>query len=317
MRVCVTGGAGFIGSHLVDRLVADGHAVAVLDDLSTGRRSNLADVESRIRFVAGDVRDSGDAREVVRGAEIVFHLAALASVARSLARPREVVDVNVAGTLSLLEAARASSARRVVFASSSSVYGDPDRVPVAETVPLRPRSPYAASKAAGEGFLSAFQATHGLEAVVLRFFSVYGPRQQAEARYAAAVPRFVAACLAGETPCIEGDGLQTRDFTYVEDVVEAVCRAAALPEALPGPVNVGAGRRTSILDLAAAVASACDTAVTPQHVGARAGDVRHSQADIGRAAAWIGWTPSTALDEGIRRTVASARDRDRAVESPG
>lgn len=315
MRACVTGGAGFIGSHLVDRLLAEGHEVAVLDDLSTGRVENLSCARSHIRFVQADVRDPAAAREAVRGAEVVFHQAALASVALSLERPREAVDVNVGGTLSLLQAAHEAGARRVVFASSSSVYGDAPRVPEAEDLPLRPRSPYAASKAAGEGLLSAYHATHGLEAVVLRYFNVYGPRQPAGTPYAAAVPRFVQACLAGAAPCVEGDGLQTRDFTFVDDVVEAACRAATAPAATRGPINVGGGRRTSIVELAALVGAACGSELPPRHVAARPGDVRDSQADIQRAAAWLGWAPSVPLAEGIRRTVAAARERDGRVES--
>jgi len=231
MRTCVTGGAGFIGSNLVDRLVRDGHEVAVLDNLSTGRRENLEAVEGDVRFFEGDLRDPAVVAQAVRGCEAVFHLAALAAVARSIDDPQEVTDVNVGGTLNLLMAARDAGARRVVFASSSSVYGDTPTLPKVETMPTSPRSPYAASKVAGEALLMAFHAAYGLEGVALRYFNVYGPRQSPDSQYAAVIPLFVAAMSEGRPPTIHGDGEQTRDFTFVADVVDAVVRAATAPAA--------------------------------------------------------------------------------------
>jgi UDP-glucose 4-epimerase len=307
MKVLVTGGAGFIGSHLTDRLVADGHHVTVLDNLATGSLQNLAGVRARIDWIEGDLRDRAAVERAVRGVEVVFHQAALASVARSVENPREVTEVNVGGTLNLLVAARDAKVRRIVFASSSSVYGDTPELPKVETMPCAPRSPYAASKAAGEAYLSAFQASYGLEAAILRYFNVYGPRQSPRSLYAAVVPRFADAVLRGTPPTIYGDGGQTRDFTFVGDVVDALGRAAQAPRAVEGPMNVGGGRRISILDLVAAVGRAAGLAVVPTHEPARVGDVRDSLADIGRARDRLGWAPRTALAEGIVRVVDAAR----------
>jgi len=315
MHTLVTGGAGFIGSHLVDHLLAEGHTVAVLDDLSTGRAENLAAVRDRIDFVEGDVRDGEAVRRATRGAEVIYHQAALASVPRSIEQPTLVASVNVGGTLAVLDAARAGGARRVVLASSSSVYGDVEQLPREESMLLRPRSPYAASKSGAEAFMEAYSAAFGLETAVLRYFNVYGPRQRARSRYAAAVPRFIAASLAGQAAVIEGDGEQTRDFTFVADVAEAAARAGQEAGALDGPINIGAGTRTSVKDLAAMIAEACGSGLAPEHVPSRFGDVRHAQAAITRARDCLGWSPATSLADGIAQTVAAARACDRPVES--
>lgn len=305
MKACVTGGAGFIGSHLVDRLLAAGHEVVVLDNLSTGSRANLEGAGARLTLLEGDLRDPAAVAAAVAGCEVVFHQAALAAVARSVDNPVEVHEVNVVGTLHLLEACRAAGVRRVVFASSSSVYGDTPTLPKREDAPLRPRSPYAATKAAGEGLMQAWHATYGLETVVLRYFNVYGPRQSPRSQYAAVVPRFVAAVRAGEAPVIYGDGQQTRDFTWVGDVVHALELAASAPGAAgAGPINLGGGERVSVLSLAQRVARAAGREVAPRHEPARAGDVRDSLADTARARALLGWVPRTSLDEGLARLVA-------------
>jgi UDP-glucose 4-epimerase len=306
MRVCVTGGAGFIGSHLVDRLVREGHEVVVLDDLSTGRLENLDGVDGRADVRTGDVRDRAAVAGALRGCEVVFHQAALASVARSVSNPAEVTEVNVAGTVNVLVEAVAARVRRVVFASSSSVYGDTPTLPKTEDMPLSPRSPYAASKAAGEGYLSAFSAAYGLETVALRYFNVYGPRQSPRSQYAAVVPLFVEAAVEGRRAVVHGDGLQTRDFTFVGDVVEANVLAATAPAAF-GAVNVGGGRRIAVLDLLHAVARTAAAQVSPVHEPARTGDVRDSLADVSRARSLLGWKPRTSLEEGIAKTVAAAR----------
>jgi UDP-glucose 4-epimerase len=306
MKALVTGGAGFIGSHLVDRLVGDGHRVVVLDNLATGRLENLAASRDRIEWIEGDLRDRAAVERAVRGVEVVFHLAALAAVARSVESPREVTEANVGGTVNVLAAAKDAKARRVVFASSSSVYGDTPELPKHEGMPLSPRSPYAASKAAGEAYLSGFQASYGLETAALRFFNVYGPRQRADSLYAAVVPRFVEAAIAGRPAVVYGDGLQTRDFTFVADVVDAVLRAASLPRAVEGPMNVGGGQRVSILDLARAIARVTGFSAPPRHEPARVGDVRDSLADIRRARERLGWEPGTSLADGVARVVAAA-----------
>jgi nucleoside-diphosphate-sugar epimerase len=306
VKAVVTGGAGFIGSHLVERLVADGHRVVVLDNFLTGRVEHLAAVDGRVDVQRGDIRDRAALDRACAGAEVVFHLAALTSVAGSVDEPLEVADVNVTGTVHVLRAAAAARVRRVVFASSSSVYGDTPTLPKREDMEALPRSPYAASKLAGESFLWSFQACFGVEGAALRFFNVYGPRQSPRARYAAAVPRFVTATLAGRPPVLHGDGRQTRDFTYVTDVADAVVRAATAPRAGEGPVNIGGGEAVAIADLAAVVAVATGFRGRPTHVGPRAGDVRDSVADLTRARERLGWVPATSLAEGVARMVTWA-----------
>ena len=313
MRALVTGGAGFIGSNLVDRLLADGHEVVVLDNLSTGRRENLAGALPRIDFREADLRDRVAVTDAVKGCEVVFHQAALAAVARSVENPLEVTEVNVGGTLNVLVAARAAGTRRVVFASSSSVYGDTPTLPKVETMPTSPRSPYAASKAAGESYLAAFHATYGLEGVSLRYFNVYGPRQDPRSRYAAVVARFVDAARAGRPATVFGDGGQTRDFTWVGDVVDACVKAASAPRAPEGAVNIGGGERISVLDLVAAVGRVTGTNLPPVHEPARVGDVRDSLADVRRAAERLGWRPMTSLDAGLARLAGDPPARAVAV----
>jgi UDP-glucose 4-epimerase len=242
----------------------------------------------------------------VKGCEVVFHQAALAAVARSVDRPAEVTEVNVAGTVNVLVESVEARVRRVVFASSSSVYGDSPTLPKREDMTLSPRSPYAATKAAGEAFLAAFSASYGIETVALRYFNVYGPRQSPRSQYAAVVPLFVEAAVEGGRPVVHGDGLQTRDFTYVADVVEANRLAAAAPAAF-GAMNVGGGQRVSVLDLLHAVARTAGVPASPVHEPSRTGDVRDSLADVSRARELLDWSARVPLDEGIARTVAAAR----------
>lgn len=314
MRTCVTGGAGFIGSNLTDRLLADGHEVVVLDNLSTGRRENLASAGDSVRLIVGDLRDEKAVGEAVEGCEVVFHQAALAAVARSVEHPQEVTDVNVGGTLNVLGASKDAGVRRVVFASSSSIYGDTPVLPKTEGMVPSPRSPYAASKVAGEAYLLAFHAAFGLEGVALRYFNVYGPRQSPRSIYAAVVPLFVEAMSAGRPPTIHGDGEQTRDFTYVGDVVDALVKAATVPEAAGEVMNVGGGgQRVSILELARIIGGVVGWSGEPVHEASRVGDVRHSLADVERARTILGWEPVTTLPEGIARIVAQP---DFAKETP-
>lgn len=300
MRVLITGGAGFIGSHLVRAFVRAGYEVRVLDDLSTGRREN---VPQGVAFTEGDVRDADLVGHLAKGMEVIFHQAALAAVERSITDPIQVAEVNVRGTLNVLEAARLAQTRRVVFASSSSVYGDVGPLPSQEDAPLAPRSPYAATKAGGEAFLHAYQQTHGLETVSLRYFNVYGPRQSPDGAYAAVIPRFIEACLAGRPLSIEGDGLQTRDFTFVGDLCQAVMLAGTAADAVQGPLNLGAGTSVSILDLAHGIGAACESVPGIVHEAARRGDVRDSLADVTRARERLGWTPATSLADGLAATV--------------
>ena len=296
----VTGGAGFIGSHLVDALVARGARVRVLDDLSTGRIRNLDASADRIDFQRGDVRDAAACREAMRGVAYVFHQAALGSVPRSIADPATTIDVNVGGTARIFAAARDSGVRRVVFASSSSVYGDSERLPKREGEEGRPLSPYALSKQVDEQLAATFARCYGLELVGLRYFNVYGPRQDPEGAYAAVIPRFFKAYLDGAAPVIFGDGEQSRDFTYVADAVAANLLAGSADAGGCGRAyNVAGGRGTNLLELARLVGEAAGGARPPTHAAPRPGDVRHSLADLTLSRESLGFSPEFELPEGL------------------
>jgi UDP-glucose 4-epimerase len=305
----VTGGCGFIGSHLVAALLARGHRVRVVDNLTTGRRENLADLAADVELLVGDVADPEVARRAVQGCEIVFHLAALASVARSVEAPLPTHVANATGTLSLLLAARAAGVRRVIYAGSSSAYGDSVVLPKHEGLPPQPLSPYAAAKLAGEHYCAAFARSYGLETLTLRYFNVFGPRQDPASEYAAVVPRFITAMLHGQAPVIYGDGRQTRDFTYVDNVVEANLLAMEAPRADGAVFNVACGARYSLLDLVDRLNAILGTALAPRHAPARPGDVRHSQASIARAQEQLGYRVRVSFEEGLARTVAWYRER--------
>ncbi len=304
MDALVTGGAGFIGSNLVRALVAAGGSVRVLDDFSTGSKENLGGLDE-VELLVGDVRDSEAVREAVQGAEVVHHLAALPSVARSVLDPVASHRVNAEGTLNVLVAARDAGVRRVVYASSSSVYGDTPTLPKHEGMPVSPMSPYAASKLAGEAYCRAFARSYDLETVSLRFFNVFGPRQDPGSEYSAVIPRFIGRMLAGEPPEVFGDGAQSRDFTYVDNVVEAcVLASGAGPEASGEAINVGCGERVSLVQLARTLGELLGTDLPPIFAAPRPGDVRHSQAAISKARELLGYRPSVGLREGLERTVA-------------
>lgn len=301
----VTGGAGFIGSHLADRLVAEGFRVRVLDDFSTGREGNLAGSRGRLELRRADVRDPAAVASAFEGADVVFHQAAVPSVPRSLAEPLFTDEVNAHGTLLVLESARRAGVRRVVYAASSSVYGETDELPKVETMCARPHSPYALQKYAGEVYCRQYTELFGLETVALRYFNVFGPRQDPDSEYAAVVPRFVRSYLQDEPPCIYGDGEQTRDFTYVEDAVRANLLAADAPRAAGAAVNVAGGRQTSMNELARLVRELTGRSCAPVHGPPRAGDVRHSMASLERAGQLLGYAPGVDLREGLRRTIES------------
>jgi UDP-glucose 4-epimerase len=303
MRVLVTGVAGFIGSHLAARLVADGDEVVGLDDMSDGSAENL-ERAGAIRFVNADLRDQEAVAAAAAGCEVIYHQAAKRSVPRSIQEPELFTDVNVRGTLNVLLAAHAEGAR-VVAASSSSVYGDQDRFPLVEDMFPKPRSPYAASKLAGEAYYRAFWFSMGVRAVGLRYFNVFGPGQDPASEYAAVVPRFVVACMEGRAPVIHGDGDQARDFTYIDDVVEANILAGRAPDEAQGlAFNIGGGSRpTSVNEVLRVVAELTGTRPEPVHEPTRAGDVRHTEADVTLAHDLFGYTPSVGMAEGLRRTV--------------
>lgn len=305
-KALVTGGAGFIGSHLVRHLLARGDDVTVLDNLSTGMTSNLDDVATEVRFVEGDVRDRDLVGHLMQGMDYVFHQAALPSVPRSVADPWSSNDHNVNGTLNVLLAARDACVSRVVCASSSSVYGDTPVLPKAEWMCASPLSPYAIGKYVGELYCQVFHRLYGLETVALRYFNVFGPRQNPKSEYAAVIPKFITALLNGVRPVIHGDGGQTRDFTYVENVVAANVAAATAPSrAVAGQVfNIGCGERTSVQTLFEQIRDLIGASVDPLHTNPRPGDVRDSQADITKAREAFGYEPVIGLREGLEHTVA-------------
>ncbi len=317
MAVClVTGGAGFIGSHLVEALVAQGHAVRVLDNFSTGKLANLQGLAGGIELIEGNTTDPGAVAMAVEGVEWVFHQAALASVARSMYEPLAAHHACATGTLLLLLAARDAGVGRFVYAASASAYGDAGKQPRREEDPVRPLSPYAAASLAGERYCEIFARVYGLETVRLRYFNVYGPRQAADGDHAAAVPHFLQAMRAGRSPVIYGDGLQSRDFTYVEDVVQANLLAAQASRVAGKVYNIGFGGRTSLLDLVALVNGLLGTTISPIHAAPRPGDVRHSLADTSRAQAELGYCPCTSVKEGLARCLAYLEDSGGAVAAP-
>lgn len=300
----VTGGAGFIGSHLVDALVATGVTVRVLDDLSSGRRENLAGVAKRIDFMEGDIRDVETCRLACRGAEVVFHLAAVGSVPRSMKDPAHSLSVNVGGTANVLTGARDAGARRVVYASSSSVYGDSETLPKREGEEGRPLSPYALSKRMNEELADLFARCYGMELIGLRYFNVFGPRQVPDGPYAAVIPRFFKACFQGGSPVIYGDGEQSRDFTFVADAVRANLLAASAPAfACSSAYNVAGGRGVTVNDLATLVLEIVGNGRPARHEPQRPGDIRHSLADLTRVRATLGYEPATPLAAGLTTTL--------------
>jgi UDP-glucose 4-epimerase len=301
----VTGGAGFIGSHLVEGLLGAGWQVRVLDDFSTGNPANLAHLGDRVQLVRGSVADPAAVREAVAGCEVIFHLAALPSVVKSVEEPVLVHEVTATGTLHVLDAARRHGVRRVLYAASSSAYGDQPGTSRTETDQLLPLSPYAAAKLAGEHYCQSFSAVFGLETVRLRFFNVFGPRQDAKSPYSGVIALFIDAMRASRTPTIFGDGKQARDFVYVANVVEALMRAAEAPRVSGNVYNIGNGQSTTVLELVDALNDLLRTQVRPLFAPPRAGDVRLSQADISRAQAELGYEPAVSFREGLARTVAA------------
>lgn len=300
----MTGGAGFIGSHLVRSLVNDGFEVCVLDDLSTGHRTNLSDVLPDIDFREGDIRDSLVCDDAAQGAQCIYHLAALASVSRSMSDPVATHSVNVNGTLNLLEAARRAKVKRIVFSSSSSVYGDAPVLPKTEAAEPLPRSPYAASKLSGEQYVLAYARAGLVEGVALRYFNVFGPDQDPNGPYAAVIPLIMRAAAGSGVMRIFGDGRQTRDFTYIDNVVRANRLAADMPaERCSGfAVNVGAGQRVSLLDVVEFVGGLAGREIKVRHESQRPGDVMHSLADLSRAEQVLGYAPLVDVRDGLTRT---------------
>jgi UDP-glucose 4-epimerase len=305
MRTLVIGGAGFIGSHLVERLARDGHSVRVFDNLSTGKRENLATVAGDVELVVADVRHAERLRQEMRGCEVVFHQAAIVSVPYSVEHPQETLEVNLRGTLNVLEAAKSAGVRRVVMASSAAVYGEDPELPKRETMIPSPISPYGLEKLASEHYLSIWTKLFGLETVALRYFNVFGPRQDPSSAYSGVISIFVDRILRSAPVTIFGDGEQFRDFVYVANVVDANLLAATRTQAAGRVYNVGCGKRTSLNELVATLGVVCGRTVEPTHAAPRAGDIRESLADISRAHAELGYEPRVGVEEGLRNLVGS------------
>lgn len=312
-HVLVTGGAGFIGGHLVDALLAVGASVCVIDDLSTSTGDHLAELidlePDRVRFIHASILDPDAMDEATAGTGVVFHLAAVGSVQRSIENPQRSWDVNATGTVRVFEHARKASATRVVLAASSSAYGDTEQLPKVESMLPIPRSPYAASKLAAEQVAAAWSTAFEIDAVALRYFNVFGPRQPADSAYAAVIPAFASRLLRGERPIMFGDGTQSRDFTFVANVVLATLLAGAKDEPLTGTViNIGSGTRTDLLSLAEMIAASVDRSdLNPEHHQQRAGDVLHSLADLDRAASLLGYRPFVTVEQGLAQTLDALR----------
>ena len=303
-RYLVTGGAGFIGSHIVDALLAAGEEVRVLDNLSTGKRENLAHCLERIDFIEGDIRDLETCQGACAGVDFVLHQAALGSVPRSIEDPLTTHEVNITGTVKMLLSARDAKVKRFVYAASSSTYGDHPGLPKVEETIGQPLSPYAVTKYADELYAKVFGRCYGIETVGLRYFNVFGPRQDPFSQYAAVIPLFVSALLAGRAPTINGDGEQTRDFTFVANAVEANLLASRAPAEAVGEVfNVACNERTSLNMLYARLQELLGTAIPAVHGPERPGDVRHSLAEIGKAKRLLGYSGAIGFDEGLRRSI--------------
>ena len=303
-RAVVTGGAGFIGSHIANELVARGYQVAIIDDLSTGNKENIAALlkQSNVEFIEGSIVDLSLLNKLFRGVDYVFHLAAIASVPRSVKNPQASHEVNITGTLNVLLAARDTGVKKVIYASSCAVYGDIPTLPIKEEMLPKPQSPYAATKLAGEYYCQAFHRVYGLPTVCLRYFNVYGPRQDPDSQYAAVIPKFIQRVIDDKPPIIFGDGEQTRDFTFIIDVVEANILAAE--SEATGVFNIGRGQSISITRLTELILGLAGNNVKPVHEEPRPGDIIHSLADISRARSF-GYEPSYNLEEGLRKTIAS------------
>ena len=315
-RYLVTGGAGFIGSHLVDGLLQKGAKVRVVDDLSTGSEANIAHFEDRIEFIRGDLADTQVCREAVKGMDYLLHQAAIPSVPRSIDDPEGTNRANVTATLNLAAAASHAKVKRLVFASTCAIYGEAQQMPIAEDGRESPLSPYALSKLIGEQYLEMCRRTYGLKSVSLRYFNVFGPRQDPSSPYSGVISRFLTAILARQRPVIFGDGEQTRDFVFVENVVRANLLACHSEGAAGQVINIGSGKSHSLLAVLETLSNLAGEKIVPEHQPPRAGDIRHSLASIERAKSLLGYEPQVSLEEGLRRTLEWFRDNPAQPPKP-
>jgi nucleoside-diphosphate-sugar epimerase len=306
-RYLVTGGAGFIGSHIARRLVADGDRVRIVDNLSTGLKPRLEDLAASVEFLEGDLADSRVSDEAVQGVDFVLHQAAIPSVQRSVADPVGTNRANISATLNLLESCRKASVRRLVFAASSSAYGDTEALPKVEEMPPDPLSPYALQKLVGERYCRLYYRLYGLETVSLRYFNVFGPSQDPHSEYSAVIPKFISAMLANKKVTIYGDGEQSRDFTYVDNVVDANLSALRAPQAAGQLCNIGCGERITLNSLVALLEKILGVKAEVSYAAQRPGDVRHSLADITLAKRVLGYEPKIGVEDGLRRTVVALK----------
>lgn len=302
-NIVVTGGAGFIGSSLARALVQRGDSVRIVDDFSSGKRANIADLEGKLQVIEGTILDDAILDRGFAGADTVFHEAAIPSVPRSMAAPVASHDANATGTLKVLEAARRHGVRRVVYAGSSSAYGETPTLPKIETMPAAPLSPYAVSKLTGEFYCQVYARAFGVETVILRYFNVFGARQDPKSQYAAVIPRFVTSALEGRSPVIYGDGTQSRDFCYIDNVIEANLKAADAPGVSGKVFNIACGAATDLNQVIRLVGEALGKQVQPQYEPARAGDIKHSLADINQARTLLGYTASISFTAGLHKTI--------------
>jgi UDP-glucose 4-epimerase len=303
-RMIVTGGAGFIGSHLAERLLNDGHPVRIVDNLSTGKRANLERLRGDLEFHEVSITDPEALRPIFAGADTVFHQAALPSVPRSIDDPLTTHEYDLTGTLNVLIAARDAGVRRVIYAASSSAYGDIEGEFKREDMPPRPLSPYGVAKLGGEYYCQTFNHVYGLETVCLRYFNVFGPQQDPTSQYAAVIPLFITQLLDSKAPTIHGDGLQSRDFTYIDNVVHGNLLAAKAPKAVGQVMNLATGGRVNLLELVDKINGVLGTNITPVHIAPRTGDIKHSRASIDKARELLDYEPIVDFDEGLARTIA-------------
>ena len=306
-KIVVTGGAGFIGSNTVKELLKNNNSVTVIDNLSTGKYENIRDAE----FIKGDITDTNILKNAFKDADYIIHLAAISSIEQTIKDPKKSNDINITGTLNVLSEARDANVKRVIFASSASIYGNTTQLPIKENAPPNPTTPYAISKITGEYYCKSFHELYGLETVALRFFNVFGPRQQLNSAYSAVIPKFINAMLKDKRPTIYGDGEQSRDFIYIKDVVTAIIKATTAPNAAGTSINIATGKGTTLNELVNTINNSLGKTIKPSYTDKKQGDIKHSLADISLAKRVLDFTPEYTLDKGIEKTIEWLKSNNR------